>query len=181
MELIERALDHLTMNVSANEAFRRPNGSMARVLTLIILLALPSLVDAHGRNSTSIRADVQEGGVRVVINAVVIDLLQLTGTSTADWEGLPLNEREGILRQGAGMMVARFRLVADMTDYVERLREHMSWEEGDLFRRADALVAAESAMFVSISHLDKLDPVFGPEREHSFANLLQSIKDLAEP
>jgi hypothetical protein len=115
MELIERALDHLTMNVSANEAFRRPNGSMARVLTLIILLALPSLVDAHGRNSTSIRADVQEGGVRVVINAVVIDLLQLTGTSTADWEGLPLNEREGILRQGAGMMVARFRLVADKT------------------------------------------------------------------
>jgi len=80
----------------------------------------------------------------------------------------------------SGATVTRFRLVADMTDYVERLRAHMSWEEGDLFRRADALVAAESAMFVSISHLDKLDPVFGPEREHSFANLLQSIKDLAE-
>ena len=80
----------------------------------------------------------------------------------------------------SGATVTRFRLVADMTDYVERLRGHMSWEEGDLFRRADALVAAESAMFVSISQLDKLDPVFGPEREHSFANLLQNIKDLAE-
>lgn len=80
----------------------------------------------------------------------------------------------------SGATVTRFRLVADMTDYVERLREHMSWEEGDLFRRADELVAAESAMFVAISHLDKLDPVFGPEREHSFANLLQNIKDLAE-
>jgi hypothetical protein len=34
-------------------------------------------------------------------------------------------------------------------------------------------------MFVDISHLDKLDPVFGPEREHSFSNLLQNIKDLA--
>lgn len=79
----------------------------------------------------------------------------------------------------SGATVTRFRLIADMSDYVQRLREHMSWEEGDLFRRADALVAAESAMFVRISHLDKLDPVFGPEREHSFANLLQNIKDLA--
>ena len=79
----------------------------------------------------------------------------------------------------SGATVTRFRLVADMTDYVERLREHMSWEEGDLFQRADALVAAESAMFVSISHLNKLDPVFGSEREHSFANFLQNIKDLA--
>jgi len=81
----------------------------------------------------------------------------------------------------SGVAVTRFRLIADMSDYVERLREHMSWEEGDLFRRADALVDAESAMFVTISHLDKLDPVFGPEREHSFANLLQSIKDMSEP
>ena len=80
----------------------------------------------------------------------------------------------------SGATVTRFRLVADMSDYVQRLREHMSWEEGDLFRRADGLVAAESAMFVTISHLDKLDPVFGAEREHSFANLLQNIKDLAE-
>ena len=80
----------------------------------------------------------------------------------------------------SGVAVTRFRLIADMSDYVDRLREHMSWEEGDLFLRADALVEAESAMFVTISHLDKLDPVFGPEREHSFANLLQNIKDLAE-
>jgi hemerythrin-like domain-containing protein len=81
----------------------------------------------------------------------------------------------------SGAAVTRFRLVADMSDYVERLREHMTWEEEDLFQRADALVAAESEMFVEISHLDNLDPVFGPEREHSFANLLQNIKNNSEP
>ena len=61
----------------------------------------------------------------------------------------------------SGAAVTRFRLVADMSDYVERLREHMTWEEEDLFQRADALVAAESEMFVEISHLDNLDPDTG--------------------
>ncbi len=37
----------------------------------------------------------------------------------------------------SGAAVTRFRLVADMSDYIERLREHMSWEEEDLFQRAD--------------------------------------------
>ena len=80
----------------------------------------------------------------------------------------------------SGAAVTRFRLVADMSDYIERLREHMSWEEEDLFQRADSLAAAESEMFIRISHLDELDPVFGPERKHSFANLLQNIKDFSD-
>jgi len=56
----------------------------------------------------------------------------------------------------------------------------MDWEEGDLFRRAASLVDAEEAMFVEISRLNTLDPVFGPEREHSFANLLENIKNLSK-
>jgi len=80
----------------------------------------------------------------------------------------------------SGAAVTRFRLVADMSDYIERLREHMTWEEEDLFQRADALVTAESEMFIKTSQLDQLDPVFGPEREHSFANLLQNIKDYSD-
>jgi hemerythrin-like domain-containing protein len=59
------------------------------------------------------------------------------------------------------------------------LRKHMAWEEEDLFRRARELVNSEKEMFVDISNFDTLDPVFGPEREHSFANLLQNIKDLS--
>ena len=81
----------------------------------------------------------------------------------------------------SGAAVTRDRLIADATEYVTRLRKHIDWEEGDLFKRAETLVSDESAMFLDISHLDKLDPVFGPEREHSFANLLAAIQDEAEP
>jgi hemerythrin-like domain-containing protein len=79
----------------------------------------------------------------------------------------------------SGATITRERIVADMTNYTRRLREHIEWEEEDLFPRADALAKEESSMFVDISHLDDVDPVFGPEREHSFANLLQNIKDFS--
>lgn len=75
--------------------------------------------------------------------------------------------------------VTRTRVVANAGEYVSFLRRHMNWEEKDLFRRADSLANAETAMFVDIAHLDGLDPVFGPEREHSFANLLQNIRDMS--
>lgn len=76
----------------------------------------------------------------------------------------------------SGAAVRRDTLIADTSAYVQRLREHMHWEESDLFERADSLVEKEAAMIVDISHLDGLDPVFGPEREHTFANLLENIK-----
>lgn len=79
----------------------------------------------------------------------------------------------------SGAAVTRARILEDTRGYIDMLRAHMDWEETDLFRRADELVAAEDAMFVDISHLNRLDPVFGPEREHSFANLLQNIRALS--
>jgi len=88
--------------------------------------------------------------------------------------------RNDVEAVASGAAVTRERLVADTSDYVRRLRQHMAWEEEDLFRRAKDLVKDEKDMFVDIAHLDTLDPVFGPEREHSFANLLQIIKDFSE-
>lgn len=79
----------------------------------------------------------------------------------------------------SGTAVTRERIIADAADYVRRLQQHMAWEEEDLFRRADALVKEQNKIFVDVSHLERLDPVFGPEREHSFANLLENIKVLA--
>ena len=87
------------------------------------------------------------------------------------------NDIEAIV---SGAPVSRERLIADASDYVLRLRKHMAWEEEDLFQRAEKLVKEENAMFVDIAHLDTLDPVFGPAREHSFANLLENIKDLSD-
>ena len=88
--------------------------------------------------------------------------------------------RNDIEAIACGAAITRNHVVTDTMSYVERLRQHMDWEEGDLFKRADALVEAEEEMFVDISRLNELDPVFGPEREHSFANLLEHIKANSE-
>ncbi len=85
--------------------------------------------------------------------------------------------RNDIEAVASGTAVTRERVIADTTEYVRSLRKHMAWEEEDLFQRARDLVNSEKSMFVDISELDQPDPVFGPEREHSFANLLQNIKD----
>jgi hemerythrin-like domain-containing protein len=86
--------------------------------------------------------------------------------------------RDDVEAIASGAAVTRERIVADTIEYVSMMRKHMAWEEEDLFRRAKELIQNEQAIFVDISHLDKLDPVFGAEREHSFSNLLQNIKDL---
>ena len=87
--------------------------------------------------------------------------------------------RNDVEAVASGAAVTRERFFEDTNNYVTMLRKHMAWEEEDLFRRARELVSSEKEMFVDISNFDTLDPVFGREREHSFANLLQNIKDLS--
>jgi hemerythrin-like domain-containing protein len=80
----------------------------------------------------------------------------------------------------SGATITRERVIEDATDYVRFLRQHMAWEEEDLFRRAKTLVKGEEDMFIDISNFDRLDPVFGPQREHSYENLLRNIRDLSD-
>lgn len=79
----------------------------------------------------------------------------------------------------SGAAVTRETLVDDTREYVTTLRRHMAWEEEDLFRRARDIARSENELFIDISNFDRLDPVFGPEREHSFENLLRNIRDLS--
>lgn len=87
--------------------------------------------------------------------------------------------RNDVEAVASGAPVTRERLIEDANDYLRTLRRHMAWEEEDLFRRARELAKDETEMFVDISNFDTLDPVFGPERQHSYENLLQNIKDLS--
>ena len=87
--------------------------------------------------------------------------------------------RNDVEAVASGAAITRERLVEDAVDYVRTLRKHMAWEEEDLFRRARDLIRGEEDMFIDISNFDKLDPVFGPEREHSFENLLRNIQNLS--
>ena len=70
---------------------------------------------------------------------------------------------------------SRDHIIANATAYMHRLRKHMAWEEEDLFRNADTIVTDDDLMYVDMSHLDISDPIFGPERAHSFTKLMQNI------
>ena len=87
--------------------------------------------------------------------------------------------RNDVEAVASGAAVTRKHLVEDANNYVRTLRKHMAWEEEDLFRRAKDLIRDEKDMFIDISNFDQLDPVFGPEREHSFENLLRNIRNLS--
>jgi hemerythrin-like domain-containing protein len=105
--------------------------------------------------------------------------LELVEPEHEDLARLGESLRNDIEAIASGAAVTRNHVIEDARSYIGRLRDHMNWEEGDLFKRADSLVENEAAMFLDISHLDTLDPVFGPEREHTFANLLENIKAFA--
>lgn len=75
----------------------------------------------------------------------------------------------------SGAALARKKFVIDAMRYIERLEEHMRWEETDLFRRADAL--GDEAM--SLGELAVSDPVFGREKNSRYASLLAHIRSSA--
>lgn len=87
--------------------------------------------------------------------------------------------RHDIEASASGTPVERRRLVEETRDYVRTLRRHMAWEEEDMFRRAAQLLKSEGGIAMDVSEVDDSDPVFGAVRQHSFANLLRSIRHLA--
>ena len=73
----------------------------------------------------------------------------------------------------SGTAVTRARIVADARNYLHRLRQHMAWEEEDLFRRIDA--KAET-LEIDDTHLKANDPIFGEQREAGFTGLYKAIQ-----
>lgn len=73
-----------------------------------------------------------------------------------------------------GTAVARDRVIEDTLDYIRLLRLHVSWEEEDLFLRADRL-AEDAASCLNLTGLDTPDPVFGSKTQLGFSNLLAHI------
>ena len=76
----------------------------------------------------------------------------------------------------AGAAVKRKQLVADALRYVETLRNHMRWEEADLFKRCGELDQYDPEEVSDENPLAD-DPLFGGETEARFARLLACIED----
>lgn len=80
----------------------------------------------------------------------------------------------------AGTAITRDRVIADTADYAQLLRQHIAWEEDDLFQRADELVRQSNSVSIDASNLTAADPVFGHLPAAVFDNLLRSIQEAAE-
>ena len=70
----------------------------------------------------------------------------------------------------------REQFITDASQYVSRLRKHMSWEEDDLFRRIDTMIGEEAHAVDVSDFLHIKDPVFELEIEAGFRRLLGSLK-----
>lgn len=83
------------------------------------------------------------------------------------------NDVEAII---AGSAVRRERFIEDASEYVDRLRRHMQWEEGDLFKRVDEIFAEEDPSIDVEKFQHIKDPVFGLEIESAFQRLVNSLR-----
>lgn len=83
------------------------------------------------------------------------------------------NDIESIM---SGTALRRNVVVADALRYVQRLREHIRWEERDLFIRIEEMVHDGHSLIIESDIRDRRDPVFGPEVEERFGKLFDSIQ-----
>jgi hemerythrin-like domain-containing protein len=67
-------------------------------------------------------------------------------------------------------------MIEDTAAYVQRLRNHIRWEEEDLFPRIDKMLDAEPHK-VDVSQYEHIkDPVFELEIEAGFRRLIASLR-----
>ncbi len=90
---------------------------------------------------------------------------------------LSIKLRDDVASMNSSHFVRRKMVVADALRYVELLRGHMQWEELDLFRRVEEMIAGGHNLIEAATYLQAYDPVFGPKVEQNFENLLKSIRD----
>jgi hemerythrin-like domain-containing protein len=83
--------------------------------------------------------------------------------------------RDEIEAVNAGAAVRRNKMIEDTSAYILRLRNHIRWEEEDLFKRIDRMLDDEPHK-VDIEDLGRIkDPVFELEIEAGFRRLLESL------
>jgi len=84
--------------------------------------------------------------------------------------------RDDVEAINAGAAVRREKFIDDTSGYVNRLRNHIGWEERDLFKRIDRMLD-EDAPGVDVSEFEHIrDPVFELEIESGFRRLLDSLQ-----
>ena len=89
--------------------------------------------------------------------------------------GLSILLRDKLQEAVSGNMVLRKEIVADALRYVETLRAHIRWDESDLFRRLDRMVADGHELIETSTVADRHDPLFSVHVEARFRALYKAI------
>ena len=76
----------------------------------------------------------------------------------------------------SGTAVTRQKLHSDLRDYVLKMRNHMRWEEDDLFPKADELARRSGEPSIDVGLFPDEDPLFGATTAGSFLNLLTYLQ-----
>jgi hemerythrin-like domain-containing protein len=84
--------------------------------------------------------------------------------------------RNDVAAVNSGDVVQKKTVVADTLRYVNTLRGHIQWEELDLFRRIEEMIAEGHELIEATTFLQTSDPVFGPEVEANFSRLFDSVQ-----
>jgi hemerythrin-like domain-containing protein len=84
------------------------------------------------------------------------------------------NDVEAVI---AGAAVRREQFILDALNYLGRLRRHMLWEEEDLFKRVDTMIAEDSHPIDVDQFMHIKDPVFELEIEAGFRRLIESLNN----
>ena len=96
-----------------------------------------------------------------------------------DIRTLGTNLRNDIEAIESGTVMRRCLVIAGLRRYLKKLRQHMSWEERDLFTLADDLQGEENWSTIAWPDSETSDPLFGPEVQHRFRRLMARIQQLA--
>lgn len=76
----------------------------------------------------------------------------------------------------SGYAIRREQLVDDAARYVKRLRNHMQWEEDDLFKRVDRMIESKSQPIDLSKFRELKDPVFGKAAAAGFQRLMERLE-----
>ncbi|MDX1405981.1 MAG: hemerythrin domain-containing protein [Woeseiaceae bacterium] len=125
----------------------------------------------------------KEDRVYAELKAVRPDLTKGFSRITVDHRNiaeLGLKLRDDIASVNADAVISKNAVVSDALRYVNTLRGHMQWEELDLFRRVEEMVAEGHELIEAATFLQTPDPVFGPQVEEKFARLFESVQERIE-
>ncbi len=160
------SLDLLDLETERLAAFGEPDYDFVQDI-LVYMTEYPVIVhhpkeDLIYRHLRSLHPDIDDDLKRVETDHRLI-------------EDSGLKLKNDIQANSAGAKLNHDEIIANLRQYIEQLREHMCWEEKNLFTLADEVPSDDWSAIVFRN--DEIgDPLFGPQVERKYRKHLARIQ-----